>query len=617
MKKDNEKKTAAAVEPAAGKKNRVLAKGGVLSKLFPKTAAKNKKGAKKDSRDEIIELINNASKSRLGMLDTYTSAGTKKTNTYQNKLIELSTVDGSSDQDIFKDIDTKFAEEPYPNLSNGGWGNDQFGKKTTVTDEYYRKQCIALASEIEMREILDKYVDEIIVYENNGKYFCQPSFEGIDSLSMAEAESKKLKGLLQESFEDVYSMLHFDGKVNAADYESVESVVKKWMAIGKYAWYYMFDDVNAPTELTGIRQLDLTKGNLQRYERVIQNEKNLIYWMYTPFVAPMQDNVRLNTNNGHHGHRDKQIILLDSQILQIDWADTDRTSMPYSLVSDLTRSFNIMRTMVRTRISWAIMNSIFRTLHVVPVGGKGKIKAEQTITETMNRYKQKYDFNERTGTFTLNNKQTHRLNYEVWVGETLSGRPETDTVGGDGPDLQDVEQLIYFEKQFHKASGLPLSRFEEDSPTYFNNSPEQISNDERQLGKRIDRIQRIFAAVIEKPWYMHFILKNPQYAGDMEIKKNMSLEFNNYNIYDKMLKMELFEKVASAISGLRQELSVELPDNTTYPFLSMKFLIKKFFPISDKDLLLNDKMLEIEKEEKVKLIADLRAKGLLEKEQEY
>ncbi len=571
-----------------------------------------------DKRRYIVDLINQATKKRAGMTHLFAKNSIKNVESYQNKLFKLSTKDTNEGNDFFAGLDTKYSEEPfYTTVDNDLFAPVDFGRGSAMNEEDRRKECLGLACEIEIKEVLDKYVDEIIVYGENNNYFCLPNFNKVDSLNFTEAESKKLKDAMMESFDAVYSMLHFDGRAEASDYESAESIVKKWMAMGKYAWYYVYDDIKNPTELLAIRQLDLTKGALSRYEMNTNSEGVVVYWKYKMF-----DSARQETNRGGHQktiaeHDNKPIIIFDSQIVQIDWADTDRTSMPFSLVSDLSRSFNIMRTMIRTRISWAIVNSIFRTMHTVPVQGKGRIKGHATINETMGRYKKKFEFNDRKGTFTMNNKNNPPLNIETWIGATTSGTPTTETIGSDGPDMQDTDQIRYFEKQFHKASGLPLSRFDTDTPTYFNHSPEQISNEERQLGKRISRIQRIFAQVIEKPWYTHFILKNPIYEGDTAVRKAFMIEFQSYNIYAQSMEMERLEKGVAVIEGLRQGLSTEMPDGTTQPYWALEFLIKKFLNMSRIDLEMNKEMLEKERDNKAKLIDELKKKGLTAEEPDY
>src|SRR5690606_13660135 len=111
---------------------------------------------------------------------------------------------------------------------------------------------------------------------------------------------------------------------------------------------------------------------------------------------------------------------------------------------NLERSFNVYRLMERSRIAWAVNNSQFRMIANIPTKGQGYNKSIQTLRSAMNKYAEKAEYNDDQGVVTVNGSPSRAINKELWTSETTSGKPEFTTVGGDGPEIQDMGPVMYF-----------------------------------------------------------------------------------------------------------------------------------------------------------------------------
>ena len=88
----------------------------------------------------------------------------------------------------------------------------------------------------------------------------------------------------------------------------------------------------------------------------------------------------------------------------------------------------------------------------IPVKGMNKAMGMQTLSSSMNKYKEDIKFQGETGELTINGQTNMPFNKEYWFPETESGSPEIETLGGDGPELNDNDQLKFFKNQLYKIS---------------------------------------------------------------------------------------------------------------------------------------------------------------------
>ena len=65
-----------------------------------------------------------------------------------------------------------------------------------------------------------------------------------------------------------------------------------------------------------------------------------------------------------------------------------------------------------------------------------------------------------------------------------NGTPEIETIGGDGPELNDNDQLKFFKNMLYKVSKIPLSRFDQESgETWFGADASSVARTEIDFGR--------------------------------------------------------------------------------------------------------------------------------------
>jgi hypothetical protein len=174
--------------------------------------------------------------------------------------------------------------------------------------------------------------------------------------------------------------------------------------------------------------------------------------------------------------------------------------------------------------------------------------------------------------------------------ENENGKPEIETLVDSGPQLNDSDQLKYFEEKLFKMSKIPSSRFDKDAQsTWFGTDPTQQLREEINFGRFVGRIRNAFAEIMLKPLRIQLSLSIPDIKNDKRILDSISLRFNSYNQFEEMANIEIMTKRVEFIGTMKDSLTVTDSEGEEQPYFSPKFLILKYLKMSEADLELNEK----------------------------
>ena len=422
-----------------------------------------------------------------------------------------------------------------------------------------------LAMQPELEDILDTMANECIVYDDEEAYVAQPFLDTALIQELNEKSADEIRASIDASFYKIYMLL--DWKRGAWD------DFKRWLIDGVLAYEIVYDSLENPHTIIGIVDLDPAT-----ITRVVEPETNTKYWVQFKDV------------------QGKERKLLDSQVIYIKYEDSG-VSTRQSYLERLIRPFNIYRIVEQAQVIWTVTQSSFKTMFTIPVNGMNKAKGIQTLSQAMNRYKEDISFNTETGELQINGKVNMPFNKEYWMPENESGKPEIETLVDNGPQLNDSDQIKYFESKLYKMSKIPENRFDKEAQaTWFGSDPTQALRDEIAFGRFVTRMRNTFAEIMLKPLRIQLTLSIPDIKNDKRILDAISLRFNSYNQFNELMDMEIMSKRVEFIGTMKDSLTVKEGDEEV-PYFHPKFLIMKYLKMSDADLELNEK---IKREEKLK-----------------
>ncbi len=246
--------------------------------------------------------------------------------------------------------------------------------------------------------------------------------------------------------------------------------------------------------------------------------------------------------------------------------------------------------MEHTRVIWAVTNASFRMKFVIPVGGKSKTRAKQSLAQLMNSYKESVDFDWESGTLATDGKPMLQFSKEYWLPSKDGDSPEIETLNSEGPDLSDTEALKYFSDKLKHVSKIPYSRFlYEDGGGDFNLAADGMIRDEIKFGKFIKRLRSIFMEILSKPLFIQMCLKYPEFTNDPQFKSQVALRFNEENVFSELKDMELMEKRLDFIGTMRDSLMTTNQETMEEEYyFDQEYLVKKYLKLSDDEIRANE-----------------------------
>ena len=419
-----------------------------------------------------------------------------------------------------------------------------------------------MAIQPELEDILDVMANESIVYDDEEAYICTPYLDNGLIQDLNEKNAEEIDKCINASFYKLYLLL--DWKNRAWD------IYKRYLIEGVLAYEIVYDNLEYPKSIINI--IDLDPATLTK-----DVKDGITYWIQFKGVTG------------------RERVLLDAQVIYIKYEDSG-VSTRQSYLERLIRPFNIYRIVEQAQVIWTVTQSSFKTLFTIPIGAMNRAKGMQTLASTMNRYKEDISFNVETGELQVNGRPNMPFNKEYWLPQNDSGKPEIETLVDNGPQLNDSDQIKWFETKLYKMSKIPINRFDKESQTtWFGTDPTQAMRDEIDFARFINRLRNNFGLILLKPLRIQLTLSIPDIKNDKRILDSVSLRWNSYNLFEEMMNIEVMTKRVEFISTIKESLVTTDSEGNDNPFFSMKFLIKKYLKMSEADFELNEKFKKEEK----------------------
>ena len=484
--------------------------------------------------------------------------------TYDDKVIDNMRAIPADKNFIPKD-EQLINQDLFTQLSSS-WKTKQNADKNFFEKDYAQKRDAfrKLALQPELEDILDVMTNESIVYDTDLTYFAEPFIEIQELHDIKKEHRAQIEDLMGRYYRKLYKMLNW--KYNAWD------DFKRWLVEGILAWEIVYDNLANPHDIIGLIPIDpatLTK----------KYENNKWYWIQ------------------YKGIQGKERKLLDSQVIYVPYQETNCINR-ISYLERLIRPFNIYRIIEQAQLIWTITNSSYKMKFTIPTKGMNKTMGMQTLSSAMNRYKEDIKFISDTGEISINGQSTMPFNKEYWFPENDSGSPSIETLGGEGPELNDNDQLKFFKNNLYKISKIPLSRFDQESgETWFGADATSVARTEIDFARFVNRLRNQFAQIILKPLKLQLALAIPELQDNKAFLEAISLQYKSYNLFEEMMEMELMQKRVEFIQTMKESMIDMDIDGNEIKYFSSKFLVQKYLKYSTEDVKLNKKLKEEEIEE--------------------
>ncbi len=402
----------------------------------------------------------------------------------------------------------------------------------------------------EIQWILDTITDESIIQDER-QFFCYQT-------PISEEVSEEVKEAYEDNFKKLYAYWHFSDDITAWQ------LFYQLLVDGFLSFEIIYNETGE--KIIGFKELDPTS--------------------IRPSVEKQMDGTFKNVWYQYEEDPKMRRVLYDAQIIYISYAKGNAISR-VSYVERLVRSFNLLRIMEHTRIIWNVMNSSFRLKMIVPTGSKSPQKARESLGELMSIYKEDVRLDYDSGELFVNGRPNIQF-YKNYMFQSKNGEQTDITVmGGEGPDLSNMEALNYFYDKLKIDSKIPMGRFNRAEGGGQYSMGSDIDREEIRFSKFINRLRSIFQEIITKPLYLQMVLDFPELQDDELFKSQIGVRFNKDNVFERTKEMELLTKSAEFIGALKEIKTMRNGKEENY--FHPKFLIEHWLFLSQGEQTENQK----------------------------
>lgn len=169
------------------------------------------------------------------------------------------------------------------------------------------------------------------------------------------------------------------------------------------------------------------------------------------------------------------------------------------------KALNDYVSMENAAVIYRLTRAPERRIFYIDVGNLPKSKAEQYVSDMMNRYKNKMVYDSSTGEVENNARHMTMLE-DFWLPRREGGKgTEISTLAG-GQTLGEITDIEFFQKALYKSLNVPYSRLDNTTRVSFGRQAE-IQRDELNFSKFIGRLRKRFSELFSEILKRQLLLK--------------------------------------------------------------------------------------------------------------
>ena len=249
------------------------------------------------------------------------------------------------------------------------------------------------------------------------------------------------------------------------------------------------------------------------------------------------------------------------------------------------KTANQLSMMEDALVIYRISRAPERRIFYIDVGNLPKAKAEQYLSEVMNKYRNKLVYNADTGEIKDDRKHMKMLE-DFWLPRREGGRGTEITTLPGGQNLSEIEDIEYFKSKLYKSLSIPASRMESDAGFNLGRSSE-IQRDELKFNKFTNRLQKKFARVFVDVLRTQLILKEVVSGEEFDklCRDFISFDFASDNHFAELKDAEIMRERIETLSTV---------DEYVGKYYSNQYIRTNILRQTEEEIQLMDKQIKAE-----------------------
>lgn len=469
-------------------------------------------------------------------------------------------------------------------LTTGFFGSyvDIEGVYRTEFDLIRRYREMALHHEVD--SAIEDIVNEALVSDTNDS----PIEIELSNLNASDG----IKSAIRKEFKTILEMMDFDRKCH--------EIFRNWYIDGRI-YYHKLIDVKQPH--AGIQDIRYVDSMKMRYVRQAKKQKRdllgpKMYGDQSPseqlfpeleeyFVYNPKQTYPVGAADVSVG-AEKGIKFTKESIAYCTSGLVDRNKgTVLSWLNKAIKNLNQLRMIEDSVVIYRLSRSSEKRIFYIDVGNLPKPKAEQYLRETMQRYRNKMNYNSLTGEMDTSRKFMSLMD-DYWLPRREGGRGTEVTTLPAGQNLGELTDLDYFKRNLYKSLNVPETRIGGDSGFNLGRSTE-ILRDEVKFTKFVGRLRKRFSQLFIDLLRTQLLLKNIVTPEDWKkMAEHIQFDFLYDNHFAELKESELFTDRLNMVS---------MAEPYVGRYFSQDYLRRKILRQTDEEIIEQDELIAKEIEE--------------------
>ena len=385
--------------------------------------------------------------------------------------------------------------------------------------------------------------------------------------------SDNIKTKIREEFYNVLRLLKFD--------ERAHETFRAWYIDGRLYYQILIDETRVKDGIQELRYID------PRKIRRIKNIKKERTPQGVEVVKEVEEYYLYNdkgiTEQTTHGVK----LALDSVVYVPSGYVDPNTGMAMSYLHKAIKPVNQLKMIEDSLVIYRISRAPERRIFYVDVGNLPKLKAEQYVTDIMNKFRNKIVYDATTGE-TRDDRKHLSMMEDFWMPRREGGKGTEITTLPGGQNLGEIQDIEYFQQKLYHSLNVPTSRLQQSSGFSIGRSQE-ITRDEVKFNKFIIRLRKKFNALFNNALRVQLICKGIIRPDEWdELRVNIKYDYIEDNNYAELRDSEIMQ----ARMGLLQ-----IVDPFVGKYYSQDWVKKNILRLDDKEI--KDIQKEMNKEQDI------------------
>lgn len=328
-----------------------------------------------------------------------------------------------------------------------------------------------LAGYPEVDSAISDIVDEAIVSDQDD----YPVKLELENLKVSDA----IKTKFNDTFIEILDLLEFN--------ERGHDWFRSWYVDGKIFFHMLFAEGNIKNGIAEIRYIDPRK--IKR----VKNVKKERTAAGVEIVKGVEEFYLYNDKGIVENSTQGVKLSLDSVAAAHSGVIDSMTGMMLSNLQKAIKPANQLKMIEDAVVIYRITRAAERRIFYIDVGNLPKGKAEQYVTDIMNKFKNKLVYDAVTGE-VADSKRHLSMMEDFWMPRREGGKGTEITTLNGAQNLNQLEDLEYFKDKLYRSLNVPMSRTKPESGFTIGKTQE-ITRDEIKFNKFVGKLRVKFAAV--------------------------------------------------------------------------------------------------------------------------